>query len=121
MPLPRFVRFLLVGLLNTGIGYALFTLFTLTGFSSATALGMTYVFGVISNFFTTGRLVFGTARPALFLKFVGVYLVIYLINLGLLGVLTDNGINKLLAQAALVPFMAVLSYVGFRHYVFKES
>ena len=121
MAVPRFVKFLLVGLLNTGIGYLLFTLFTLLGFPSAIALGMTYVFGVTSNFFTTGRLVFGTARPALFARFVGVYVIIYLVNLGLLTVLTDNGMNKLAAQAVLVPFMAVLSFVSFKLYVFKES
>lgn len=118
--LPQFAIFLLVGVLNTAIGYLLFTAFSLMNFSPSVSLAMTYVFGVTSNFFTTGRLVFGTSKPAFFVKFLGTYAVIYLVNLGLLMLLVDNGTNELLAQALLVPFMAVLSFVSFKLYVFKE-
>jgi putative flippase GtrA len=55
-----FVRFLAVGVLNTAFGYALFALLVWAGVwypAAASTIG-----GMIFNFNTTGRLVFG--RPA---------------------------------------------------------
>lgn len=117
----QFFRFLLVGLLNTAIGYSLFVLFSVLGFEAAFALAFTYVFGAISNFFTTGKLVFGATNLKYFLRFLSVYVAIYAVNLGFLTLLIGAGIEKLISQAILVPFMAILSFLAFKVFAFRGA
>ena len=117
----QFFKFLLVGLFNTAIGYSLFVLFSVLGFEAAFALAFTYVFGAISNFFTTGKLVFGVTNLKYFLRFLSVYVAIYAVNLGFLTLLFGAGIEKLISQAILVPFMAILSFLAFKVFAFRGA
>ncbi|NCQ92050.1 MAG: hypothetical protein GPI94_15420 [Microcystis aeruginosa LG13-03] len=55
----RFVRFLLVGVLNTIFGYSLFAVLILIGLNYKYAVLIGTIQGVLFNFQTTGRLVFG--------------------------------------------------------------
>jgi putative flippase GtrA len=57
----EFVRFLAVGLGNTVFGYAVFALLVLAGVAPMPALVLTYVAGIVFNFFTTRRFVFRAA------------------------------------------------------------
>lgn len=117
----QFIRFLLVGVLNTVIGYSLFVLFSFLGLDAPYALAFTYVFGVISNFFTTGKLVFGISKRKYFLRFVLAYVAVYLVNLVFLSILIWAGMDKLISQAVLVPFMALISFWSFKMYAFREA
>lgn len=117
----QFIKFLMVGFLNTLIGYFLFVLFTMISFDVAYALAFTYVFGAISNFFTTGKLVFGIVERKFFFRFLLVYLTIYITNLALLSALIEMGAEKLISQALLLPFMAIISFFAFKSFVFKEA
>jgi putative flippase GtrA len=115
----QFIRFLFVGMFNTLVGYGLFVLFSLMDVKTSYALALAYVFGALCNFFTTGRLVFGTSNAKFLLRFLLVYVVIYGINLGGITLLMGIGIPKLYAQAICVPFMAVLSFLAFKLFAFK--
>jgi GtrA-like protein. len=58
---PRFLRFLLVGALNTAFGYAIFLLSLKLGMSVGAALSASTLAGVVFNFQTSRRLVFRSA------------------------------------------------------------
>ena len=61
----QFVKFLLVGALNTLFGYSVFAGLVYAGIAPMPALLLTYVVGVLFNFVTTGRLVFNRSRASL--------------------------------------------------------
>jgi len=55
----KFARFLLVGVLNTIFGYFLYGTLILIGLDYKYAVLLVTILGVLFNFQTTGRLVFG--------------------------------------------------------------
>jgi len=106
----RFLRFLLVGGLNTAFGYAIYAVLVLAGLSPQTALALAFCVGVVWNFFTHARLVFGARGVRRLPAYVAVYVGIYAANAFLLGRVIALGIHPLVAQAGLALVMAVLSY-----------
>ena len=121
MHLPRFVRFLAVGGLNTAFGYTLFALLTWIGLPYPWAIGLGTIVGVLFNFQTTGRLVFGTAHKHRLIRFVGAYAFMYILNVGGVALLLDWGLNVYLAGALLLLPMAVVSYLTLRVFVFQTT
>jgi putative flippase GtrA len=119
--LPQFVRFLLVGALNTVIGYGIFAGLVLLGVGPTPALVATYVAGTLINYFTTGRLVFNESRSrvASLARFILAYVVIYFFNLGLFMVVAGAFPNPLVTQALCVPVVAVFSFLLFKLFVFS--
>jgi len=67
----RFVRFLLVGTLNTAFSYLVYALLLLVGLHYAAANLGAVVLGIIFSFKTQGVLVFRDPRNALFAKYEG--------------------------------------------------
>src|SRR4051812_1092370 len=94
----RFVRFLLVGMVNTAFGYGVFAVLLLAGLPSALALLLATVIGVVFNFFTTGRMVFESNDRRRLPRFVLAYVVTYSANLALLKLLEAGGVPSLAAQ-----------------------
>jgi putative flippase GtrA len=117
----QFVRFLFVGALNTLFGYAVFAGLVLAGLPPMPALVLTYVVGVLFNFYTTRRFVFAArGDAAALLRFIAAYVLIYFFNL-VLYTLIERGVGKpLLAQALCVPVVAVFSFLLFKFQVFRD-
>jgi len=115
----QIVRFLAVGVLNTAFGYAIFAGGVLAGLSSGIALAIAMVIGVIFNFFTLGRLVFDSRDPTRLPRFVGVYALTYVVNLGMLTLWEKAGVGPLLAQLACLPVTVSLTFVLMRFLVFR--
>ena len=115
----QIVRFLAVGVLNTAFGYAVFAAGVLVGLSSGLALAIAMVIGVIFNFFTLGRLVFDSRDPTRLPRFVGVYVLTYVVNLGMLALWEKAGVGPLLAQLACLPVTVSLTFVLMRFLVFR--
>lgn len=113
------VRFLAVGVLNTAFGYAIFAGGVLAGLSSGIALAIAMVIGVIFNFFTLGHLVFDSRDPTRLPRFVGVYMLTYVVNLAMLALWQKAGVGPLLAQIACLPVTVSLTFVLMRFLVFK--
>lgn len=113
------VRFLAVGVLNTAFGYVIFAAGILAGLSSGIALAIAMVIGVIFNFFTLGRLVFDSRDPTRLPRFVGVYVLTYMVNLGMLALWEKAGVGPLLAQLACLPVTVSLTFVLMRFLVFR--
>lgn len=107
----QFVRFILVGLGNTAIGYLLFAGFVQLGVPSQPALALAFTLGVIWNFWAHARFVFGQGGFAKLPAYVGVYLAIWAGNALALKGAEGIGLPPLIAQALLAPIAAVLSFV----------
>ena len=123
----RFVRFLLVGVINTLFGYLAFSTLILLGLNYKYAVLLATILGVLFNFKTTGRLVFGSKNNKLMFRFVLVYVVTFLLNVEMLRIVDaiDIGIEQktkmLIAGAILVFPLAVISFILMKLFVFREG
>jgi len=116
----RFLRFLLVAGLNTVFGYGLFAALILIGLRYPLAAAIATVLGILFNFQTTGRLVFGRHDLSLILRFLAVYVIGYVVGIVLLGWAERRGISVLLAAAVLAIPMGFFSYTLQRLLVFRR-
>ncbi|MDP9582518.1 UNVERIFIED_ORG: putative flippase GtrA [Burkholderia contaminans] len=117
--LVQLLRFLAVGGLNTLVGYSLFALLTYAGLAYPVAIGLATVGGVLFNFQSVGRLVFDGARRSRFWRFVGVYCVIYLLNLGGVRLLLGLDANIYIANALTLLPLSVIAFILNRRFVFN--
>ena len=117
----KFMKFLFVGALNTAFGYFVYALFVTLHASHNIALTIQYILGVFWNFKTTGVIVFKNHNNKLIFKFIGTYIITFSINSLFLNLLAVKiGLNEYLSQAILVLPVAVLSFLLFKFWVFKE-
>ena len=117
---PKFLRFLLVGLLNTAFGYGLFAVMTWLGLYYPVAIGLATLGGIAFNFQSTGRLVFSGAPWSRLYRFVCVYTFIYGVNIGAVTLLLARGISIYAANALTIFPLALLAYMLQRKFVFTE-
>lgn len=116
----RFIRFLAVGVMNTGIGYALFVAFILGGASTYVAVAGSTALGALFNFGSIGVIVFASKDMTLLPKFLAVYVGQCAINSALLSLLAFAGVGALLGQLLLLPLLATGTYLAMRRWVFPE-
>lgn len=119
--LSRLLRFGAVGIFNTAFGYAIYFGLVRLGLLPEIALLIATVLGAIFNFFTTGRLVFGNADNGLFLRFVAAYAAVYFVNAAVLRLAIGLGADPLVAQAVILPFSTLGTFVVMRVLVFREA
>lgn len=116
----QFIRYVLVGCMNTAVGYGLFALCILIGLPSPVSLAISTVIGVMFNYFSTGRLVFAWRD----LRRLGLFVLGYALNYGLnaaaLLELERMGISPLLAQAMLLPVFVLLAFIFNKFVVFRR-
>jgi putative flippase GtrA len=116
----RLLRFLGVGLLNTGFGYACYAGFVLAGAPLWLAVTGGTTLGFLFNFYSYGGLVFGSTATRLLPRFLLFYLALGSLNFALLRLLGWAGLGPLLAQALLLPLLAGCGYLGLRGLVFRR-
>ena len=112
------MRFLVAGGLNTLFGFAVYSAAILMGTATWLALLVGMLAGTGFNFVTTGGYVFRDLSLSRFPRFVICYLFIYLVNLGLIGLLSIWLSNPLVSQAAITIPMAFLAYFVMVRFVF---
>lgn len=117
-PTWRFTRYLLVGALNTAFGYGVFVACLWLGMHYALAGAISTALGVLFNFKSTGRLVFGNRGSEKLPHFVAVYAIIYLVNTLAIGVMLKFGTPEWLGALILILPSAILSYILNRQFVF---
>lgn len=117
----QLLRFLLVGGLNTVFGYSIFTVLTYIGMHYPLAIGLATVAGVAFNFHTVGKLVFGDAPRSRFWRFVGVYCLIYALNLAGVHLLLNIYSNVYIANAIVLLPLSLFAFLLNRRYVFSLS
>jgi putative flippase GtrA len=120
--IPQIFRFLLIGVLNTAVGFLVFSVTAfLTQGNIAVSLASNILVGVFFNFLTYGLGVFNTLGKVQFLKFVIAYLFLYLLNYAALFFLRGYGLNIYLAQLINIVYLAPLSYLIFSRIVFVHK
>ena len=117
----KFVKFLFVGVINTLLGYSIFSLLIFFKLDYRFALLIATICGVSFNFKTIGILVFETRNNRLIIRFFAVYLSTYLLNLGSLQIINSLGISVLVAQAILLLPLAIISYFLNKKFVFNSK
>lgn len=116
-----FVKFILVGILNTLFGYTVFALLLFTGLHYSLAVILATIAGVLFNFKTTGVLVFKNNNNLLIFKFVAMYTFTSAVSIGLLHIAELNKLNLYFAGLITTGMMAVVSFIISKYWVFKES
>lgn len=116
--------FLLVGSVNTLIGYAIFGVaYKIFGINYNAALLIAYSLGMLIGYTNHRRVTFKSTanhRQAL-TKFVLTYLMIYALNAGLLNIFSElGGLDPLIGQAIALFFVTIVSFVIQRAWVFKS-
>lgn len=114
-----FLRFLVVGGINTVFGYTVFAIFILLQLHYVIAALLAQICGILFNFKTTGTIVFKNRNNRLIFRFFGVYLITYLLIIGLLKVFDLYGVGSLVAGAIIVLPMAFVSFLLMRKFVFS--
>jgi len=116
----KFIKFILVGILNTAFGYSLFALFIFLNIHYSLAVFLSTVLGVLFNFKTIGKLVFDSHDNSLIFRFIAVYVLLYLINISCLWFFKISGFENMYINGfvLLVP-LALISFVLNKKFVFK--
>ena len=117
----RFFRFLVVGGFNTAFSYGIYAFCIFIGLGYFLAATISFIVGMLFSFKTHGSYVFHSRSNRAFGPYVVSWLLLYLANVGMLGLLTGNGVDSYLAGAVLVVPMAVLSFLVLRFVVFREG
>lgn len=117
-----FIRFVLVGILNTLFGMSVYFILLYVGLENTMSLVLSTVIGVLFNFKTIGKLVFKNEDNRLLIKFVLCYAFTFVVNLCLihaLPVLTH--LNDYYVGAIVFPFTSLLSFLIQKKYVYKKD
>jgi putative flippase GtrA len=122
--LAQMLKFGMIGAVNTGIDFGVFTILTLCGWSYLPAQCLSYPCGVLNSYVMNRSWTFKESRHSkfAFLKFTFLNLFILLINSSLLALLHHNAgwsiwISKLCATGAGV----LVNYAGSRLWVFSKT
>ena len=113
-----FIKFIVVGGINTVFGYGVYWGLLQLDFHFAIATFFSTVLGTIFNFFTTGRLVFKSKGS--FYKFVFVYGFLYLISTGGIAFIHNFDISYEIAGLIIIIPRAVIAFLLNKNWVFKE-
>lgn len=117
----QFIRFGLIGAVNTSISYGIYALLLYMGLNYALANLGSLILGIGVSFFSQGRFVFGNASIDRLPHFILLWGSLYLVNIGLIALFMRFGINAYLGGAlALVP-ITLLSFVCQRYLVFRPA
>lgn len=116
---PKLLRFLLVGVLNTAVGYGLFAILIWVDIPYPLAIGLATLGGIVFNFQSTGRLVFADAPRSRLGRFTAIYALLYIMNVGSVAVLLSWGLNIYVANALLILPLALIAFTLQQKFVFS--
>ena len=116
----RPLRYLLVGVGNTLLGYGAYSLSLAGGLPVPVASLVAVITGVIISFFSQGLVVFGNVTIGAMLRFVANWMVMYALYVGVVTALQHAGVSPYLGGLfAFVP-TTILSYFVLRDVVFNS-
>lgn len=117
----RWLRFLLVGGVNTAASYAVYAALLFAGLPYALANLGGLVFGILFSFRTHSALVFRQMGARRFPRYLASWAVLYGVNVLLIGGLMRLGLDAYSAGAVAIPPMALLSYLVQKQFVFGDQ
>jgi putative flippase GtrA len=122
--LIQFIKFNIIGIINTVITYLLFSfLFFLTG-NYALSLTADYVFGIIFSLFINNNISLNVSEMAdykMFSKMILSYFIVFIINLFILMLLIEIlHMNGYLSQIIAQVFIMLAGFIAQKLYVFSH-
>jgi putative flippase GtrA len=114
----RLWKFLMIGMLNTAVGYSIFLIGLQTGLHYSVAIAVATVLGTLFNFKSTGAIVFRSHDNSRLFRFIIVYCVIYFLNVAGVAALLQFDLQEWLAGLLLLLPLALVSYYLNSRYVF---
>ena len=112
------LRYLFAGGVNTVVGYGIFAFFIFIGLHYTLATLLASSLGTLFNFYNYGIVVFGNTKSSRIIRFFLVYALLYLINISLIGMLINFGLNAYLSGGLLILPMAALGFILNRRFVY---
>jgi putative flippase GtrA len=114
----QLVSFVLIGILNTLVGYLLYALFIFIGFNYFLSVLFATILGVLFNFRTIGKFVFNSDDNKKIIKFVFTYVLVFCINILIIKIFSKFGYNNyILGLIAIVP-CSIVSFLLNKYFVF---
>lgn len=117
----RFLLYLVVGGVNTLVGYGLFSALIFFGLHYAAATVLATILSVLFNFKSTGRVVFKNRDNRLLWRFIVVYLAICLFNIVCLKIYKFFDDNMYVAGIVMILPSAIVSFLLLNRFVFMEK
>lgn len=115
----QILKFLLVGMINTIVYYALYSFFIYLGINYKLAVLFATLLGILFSFKTFSIYVFQEMGYKVFVKFILVYTILYFVNIYLISILEGNNIY-LAGIIAIVP-VSMLTFILNKWYVFNRK
>jgi len=113
--------FILVGILNTLVGYVLYALFIYAGLEYILSVLFATILGVIFNYKTIGKFVFDSKSKNSAIKFILVYVIVFIVNISVIKIFKIYGYNNYVAGFFAIIPASVVSFVLNKFYVFKGN
>lgn len=117
----QFVKFMMVGVVNTIFSYCVYAIFIFFHFHYIAASLLQFVISTMFNFNTIGKVVFKNKDKRLVWRFALVCLFMYGLYVGGLKLLNMTGLNDYATGAILVLPISVLSYFLNKIFVFTSD
>jgi putative flippase GtrA len=114
----QFLRFILVSGANTIFGFLVFSFFIFLKFYYPIAVLFSTICGILFNFQTIGRFVFFSKNNLLIFRFIGIYVITYLLLTIGIGILIRLHINTYISGAIMVLPIGVTSFLLNKKFVF---
>lgn len=117
----QFIRFWIVGGVNTAFSYSLYACFLFLGLPYPLANLLAFVVGVVFSFMTQSRLVFSCKKNGYFPRFLLAWVGVWIVNVCLIGLILKIDYDEYAAGAmALIP-VTLLSFCVQKFFVFRPS
>lgn len=113
-------NFILVGILNTIVGYTLYAFFIFIGFHYIVAVTCSTILGILFNFKTISKFVFQTHDNKLIIKFFSVYVIVFIVNIIIIKLFKLLGFDDYIAGLIALFPCAAISFVLNKFYVYKK-
>ena len=115
------VRFVVIGVFNTGFSYLIYAGFLFVGFTYQLGNLFALVLGILISFKTQGHFVFNNTNNRLLGRFVLSWAFIYVCIVALIGQIISLGLDAYTAGALSLPVSVGLSYLTQKYYVFRRT
>lgn len=119
-----FLKFNAVGVINTLVDTAIYSLLVLTGLDTSIAQVISYSAGVANSYIFNSRWTFRDKETS-FKKtvlFIAVNLVSLSVSIAIIELCTRQfGIDKFIAKLISLPFSILINFLGSRFLVFKKT
>ena len=113
-------KYLLVGIFNTVAHYGIYSTLIYIKFDYRLAVFFANIFGVLLSYFMFSQFVFSGRKRNALIKFVALYILLYLVNIILISLLNTIIHNYYISGLFAIIFCAVLSFILNKAFIFKD-